>query len=296
MDARERFYKNRWGIFTHFLCRTEDAEAWNRSVEAFDTDKLAKQLHEAGAGYYFITIMQGTRYMLAPNATYDKICGTKPGEACAKRDLILDLYHSLSKYGIDLCLYFTGDGPWKDAVCGPKMGYTDQGKHVTEEFVRNWASVLSEYATRYGDKIKAWWVDGCYEWFGYRDELLDFYYDAIKGGNPDALATFNNGVQEQCYKWYCKEDYTAGEFNEPETVPDRMYYDGSRAHILAPLGDSCNGEVWGRWCQKGVSYTNAYLKKYVSDVNAAGGIVTLDIYIDECGSMDEEQLATVKGL
>lgn len=58
------------GIFTHFLCKSNDSESWNKSVEAFDTDKLATQLHEAGAGYYFITIMQGTRYMISLNATY----------------------------------------------------------------------------------------------------------------------------------------------------------------------------------------------------------------------------------
>jgi len=130
------------GIFTHFLCKSNDSESWNKSVEAFDTDKLAMQLHEAGAGYYFITIMQGTRYMISPNATYDKICGTKPGETCAKRDLILDLYNSLSKYNIDLCLYYTGDGPWSDEIYGERMGYQDQGTHVTKEFVQNWASVL----------------------------------------------------------------------------------------------------------------------------------------------------------
>jgi len=62
---------------------------------------------------------------------------------------------------------------------------------------------------------------------------LHYYYDAIKNENSNALATFNNGVREQCYKWYYNEDYTAGEFNDFETIPDKKYYDGSRAHILA---------------------------------------------------------------
>ena len=35
--------------------------------------------------------------------------------------------------------------------------------NIPELFAQRWGSVLKEYAVRYGDKVKGWWVDGCYE-------------------------------------------------------------------------------------------------------------------------------------
>ena len=118
----DRILSRRWGVFNHFLYGNpgsemptgKDLSDWNAQVENFDVERVAHDLHEIGAGWYFITVMQGRKYMLAPNATFDRIAGTKPGEACAKRDLISDLYDALKKYDIDLYLYYTGDGPYKD--------------------------------------------------------------------------------------------------------------------------------------------------------------------------------------
>ena len=131
--AQDRFYGKKWGVFNHFLQVIQnDPNAknsygkqtdWNTLVSEFDTEILAKNLHEMGAGYYVITVMQGTKYMLAPNATFDKIAGTKPGEACSTRVLIEDLYQSLSKYDIDLFLYFTGDGPYKQSAYPKSQAY-----------------------------------------------------------------------------------------------------------------------------------------------------------------------------
>ena len=75
MDITERLFNRRWGVFTHFLygepgsqIPTEQVRRdWNLAVNNFDTEKLARQLNDVGAGYYFITIMQGQKYMIAPN-------------------------------------------------------------------------------------------------------------------------------------------------------------------------------------------------------------------------------------
>lgn len=310
MDITERFVKRRWGIFNHFLYSTPggtdgeysppgDGEYWCKLVESFDTDALAERVHKTGAGYYFITIMQGTRYLIAPNITFDKICGTKPGEACAKRDLINDLYESLAKYDIDLCLYYTGDGPWKDKICGSKMGFGNPRTKVTEKFVKNWSSVLEEYAVRYGNKIKAWWIDGCYgEYFGYTQEYMKYYYDAVKKGNPTALVTMNNGVFPEPVKWYENEDYTAGEFEALYKVPvNAPFIDGARIHILAPLGYSNKKEhFYAGWRQRGVQCNKEFLKNYIKTINSVGGFVTIDIFVDEIGQWDEEQFTTITGI
>ena len=76
------------------------AAEWNDMVDSVDTDRLARTLHEMGCGYYFITVMQGTRFMIAPNDAYSRITGITPGEGCCKRDLIRDLAGSLQKYDI----------------------------------------------------------------------------------------------------------------------------------------------------------------------------------------------------
>lgn len=68
-------------------------------------DFWAKQLQELGCGFFGITMMQVTKTMLAPNASYDRITGYNPGEACAERDLVMDLSDELKKYDIDLMLY-----------------------------------------------------------------------------------------------------------------------------------------------------------------------------------------------
>ena len=134
MNAQDRMMQKKWGVFNHYLYSSEKgytdfrgehpeiirkmAEEWNEQVDSFDTDLLAKTLHETGCGYYFITVMQGTRFMIAPNEAYCEITGIAPGEGCCRRDLIADIGNSLKKYDIDLYLYYTGDGPHFDLTAG----------------------------------------------------------------------------------------------------------------------------------------------------------------------------------
>lgn len=302
----DAFYNKKFGIFNHFLysgtgtanpTREEESAAWNKKVWNLDVEKLAYNLHLTGAGYYFITVMQGNRFMLAPNVTFDKIAGTLPGEACAERDTIADLINALDKYGIDLCLYYTGDGPYKDPIIGPKFGFAEPRGPVNEAFVQNWAAVLQEYSERYGDKIKAWWIDGCYsDFFHYTPELLSYYHKAIKAGNPNALVAFNNGVTDDFAKWYPEEEITAGEFNELTHFPKARFIDGAQAHILAPLGVSPTEDPWGRWCKPGCSLTREELRDYLNKLHAAGGVASIDIYIDESGNWDPQQLAMLTGI
>ena len=262
-------------------------------MASFDVKDLARRLHEVGAGYYCITVMQGTRHMLAPNATYDAVCGTKPGEACATRDLIWELSDALAKYDIDLCLYYTGDGPHADPVCGSAFGFVDPRGNVTEEFVRKWASVLREYAVRYGSRVKAWIIDGCYrKYFGYTDELMSLLYDACKAGNPDCLVAMNDGLEAGFGKNYPGEELTFGEFNDFTDFAPARFIDGAQAHILAPLGiddqDCC------RWCRKGARLDGKYMLDYVKKANARGMVVSIDTFVDYDGSWDPEQTAVLK--
>lgn len=302
--AQDRFLSRRFGVFNHFLygnpsdgveqLRSQRPLDWNKCVDGFDVEDMARRLHEVGAGYYCITLMQGSKYMLAPNATYDKIAGTQPGEACARRDLVMELADALAVYDIDLYLYYTGDGPHLDEVIGPRFGYGEPRGQVTMDFVRNWAAVLREYAVRYGDKVKGWWIDGCYrEYFGYTDELLAPYYDACKAGNPNCLVSLNNGLQGFA-KNYIREDFVCGEFNDFVDLPTSRFSDGAQTHILAPLGRGVEDNEWTRWRSRGARRDGAYMLDYVRRANAAGMPVTIDVYVGHDGSWDPEQQAVLR--
>ena len=311
--AAEYLSSRKWGVFNHYLYSTvcdvnretnmnTGITDWNEAVNKMDVERLAYCLHRMNVGYYFITLMQGTKHMIAPNATYDSIAGTAPGEACAIRDLPMELATALSKYGIDLCLYYTGDGPWTDDVIGSKFGFTAPRENISEAFVKNWASVLEEYAVRYGDRVKAWWIDGCpcgpaehrVEKFGYTEELLTYYYNAVKKGNPNAAVTFNNGVTLMVKKYYPNEDYTAGESRGiREKNPQTGYLDGALHHVLFPLGVNESFSS-GAWDRGGLKYPKEYILQYIQAMNRFGGVVTVDIesFID--GSFDPEQEAALR--
>lgn len=302
MDGKDRLYSKKWGVFTHYLYGTPNApeqisgeQDWNQRVESVNVEKIARDLHDAGAGYHFMTIMQGRKYMLGPNATFDRIAGTVPGEACSNRDLVLELAHALKKYDIDLYLYFTGDGPYKDVEVGKKFGFWEPRGYVTREFVEKWASVLGEYALRYGDLVKGWWIDGCYgNEFHYDDSLLQLYYDAVKRGNPNALVAFNNGVKRKLEKWFRDEDFTSGEQTDFIGIPEKRFIDGAQAHILAPMGIPSQENPLDCWCRTGCRRDIDYMIDYVRKVNQAGGVVTIDIKIWSDGSFDPEQLAFLR--
>ncbi|MBE6541303.1 MAG: hypothetical protein E7672_02520 [Ruminococcaceae bacterium] len=309
--SQDRLVNKRWGVFNHYIWNNKahpertDLGSWSDTIETFDTERLAKTLHEIGAGYYFFTIILGTEYMATPNPTYEKICGVEPGVLCPKRDLVADLYNSLSKYNIDLYLYFNAYTPLFSYIpeklslsfvskhipntdgYNPKCGGTMQNT-PTEDYAQNWASVLEDTAVRYGDKVCGWWIDSCYSVVGWKFENMAYLHRAIKKGNPAALSAFNNGIFKDIKKWYPEEEFTCGEFNNFGFVPESRYIDGAQSHMLIPLGST--------WAEKGVQHDHAYFKEYLSKLEAVGCPLTFDIYVGPDGSLDEEQLEGLCGL
>lgn len=315
MNFKDRFYNHKMGVFNHYLSVLQNNPICPHSygrhtdfdtmVNEFDVDLVARTLHEIGAGYYVLTVMQGEKYMIAPNATFDRIAQTKEGEACSRRDLIWDMIHALEPYGIDLFLYFTGDGPYKDHPEGDRFGFVEpRERGVTRPFVERWASVLGEYSVRYGAHVKGWWIDGCYrDYFGYTNELLALYYNACKEGNPNALVGLNNGVvhTEMC-AGVPFEDFICGECTDFDKVPSSRFFGGAQAHVLAPLGTRADwmpkeliedviGPGWGQF---GVKRSAEYLADYVDRVHRAGGVVTFDIGVYRDGRFDPEQVEVLR--
>lgn len=301
------FQRAGYGVFVHYLWDLQNASntlhslgrqtSWDECVREFDVERFAEAMGEAGAGYVIFTMNQRTRFLIAPNAAFDRISGYPPGEACARRDLVLDLHAALARRGIPLMLYSTGDGPREDPKAGAAFHW---GAPVTTNFVCRWAEVLREYSERYGDKVKGWWVDGCYKVHGnlaYDEEKLGLLARALKSGNPQAIIAFNNGVDPVVLPYSIHEDYTCGEQNVFHDRPVARWLKGEQWHILSFLGHpSLGNHLSAGWGEPGIRYRREDLAEYVAEVNQAGGVVSIDVMLYRDGGLDRSQLELLKGL
>ena len=336
---QQNWFKDRkWGVFIHYLSQVQNGEDdfhntvghatdWNACVEELDTDLLASQMAEINAGYLVFTIMQGSKYFCAPNETYERLTGLSRGEGTCRRDLIADLIKSLDRYDIPLFLYYTGDGTYMDpevmqGLYGRAAEIGSDKDHVTLPFAQKWAAIMEEYAVRYGDKIKGWWIDGMYPSIGYENfQYLELYKNAARKGNPDALFAANyygcfddtkpwgeegvEGVGNVIFADFYHHlvpatpvcDYTAGEAVSLDVYPHAQLLNGAQTHILSFLGIPKHPiEVYGGWGMPGCKYSEEYLKKYVKQVNDLGGVVSLDVCMYRDGRIDEAQLDVLKSL
>jgi hypothetical protein len=284
-----------YGVFVHYLAGLQNNREqvhslgretpWDECVREFDTERFADTMSQVGAGYVIFTVMQIRREMIAPNATFDRITGYRPGEACSTRDLVDDLYQSLSRRKIPLMLYWTGDGPRSDPKAAPAFGWQTP---VTTPFVRKWASVAQEYGERYRDKVAGWWVDGCYRFIGYDDEKLGILAQALKVGNPKRIIALNPGVEARVNAYSRHEDYTCGEQNRFSDLPVQRFIQGEQWHILSYLSTG--------WAHPGTQYTKQELSEYVFDANQRGGVVSIDVLLFRDGSLDRSQVEMLKAV
>lgn len=261
------FKEARYGAFMHFLPGDDRGLALTND---FDVEALAKQLEEVGAKYFVITIYQNSGYFISPNATYDRITGYKAGEKCSTRDLPLALYKALKPRGIRLMLYVTGQTPNRDTrgqrAFGLPEGAADQP--IDTEFAQKWASVIQEWSDRYKDKVSGWWFDGCYQHIHFNEDIARIYARAAKHGNRHAIVTFNPGVR--VIRYTQSEDYTAGELNDPlDVIPESRSLEGSQWHALTFVGS--------HWAARDTRYSADQWAKWITAVNAQGGVVTLDM-------------------
>ncbi|MCG8310134.1 MAG: alpha-L-fucosidase [Cytophagales bacterium] len=283
-----------FGLFFHYLNGLQNNKdkvnsqgkqtSWNECVNEFNTDTFASQVNETGARYIIFTMMQQQKYLCAPNETYNRFTGYKPGEACSKRDLVEDLFQSLKKYDIKLILYWTGDGPFKDKKAAEGLEYTTQ---TPEEFVENWAEVAAEYGLRYKEKVAGWWVDGCYSFSGYYDNKWTILARGLRKGFQDRIIALNNPQGGRAHSSTANDDYTTGEQNDFIEVPVCRWRDGAQFHILSWLGEN--------WAKPGLKYEKSYLLNYVADVIGHEGVVSIDVALNRDGTLCEEQFRFLQG-
>ena len=317
MSSNTAWFASRgWGVFCHYLGAAPSSdggaeltsEEWNRRVDAFDVKALAAQLARTQAGYFFITVGQNSGHYLAPNKAYDSYVGIEPSK-CSRRDLIADLYEVLEPEGIALLVYIAAGAPAAEPVAVDRLewewgfegdwpgswGAGRTGKRLTG-FQRKWEAVNREWSVRWGNKVRGWWVDGCYfadEMYRHADEPnFQSFTAALKAGNSDAIVAYNPGVKTPIIAHTKYEDYTAGEIARalPECPGAFIELDGAkiRYHILSYLGDT--------WCSGSPRFPDELAIAYTNYIIGNGGVITWDVPIEESGRIPEtfvDQLAAI---
>ena len=262
-------------------------------------DGLAGQLADVGAGYYVVTLGQGSGHYCSPNATYDALVGIRPSQ-CSKRDLVMDLSDALSKRDIGLVVYHGSSGPWANLrarealgikshwgdACG--WGGFDWKNSRNPAFQRKWEDIHREWSSRWGARVGGWWIDGCYEAeirFPESDEPnFRSFKAALRAGNPDAAVCFNSGVKYPAIVTSKHEDYVAGEFEALGEVRGAWQEkDGQRVrnHVLSYLGSTWNEGTAPR-------FPDDLIAAYCDYAVKQGAFITWDVpVVQENGLLEE---------
>lgn len=291
-----------WGVMTHYLAEWQarmnklemTVDQWNRMVDGFDVEAMAKRLELVGAGHYQLSIGQNSGYYLSPNAIYDRIVGITPSK-CSQRDLVADFYEPLHKRDIRLTVYLPSGAPAGDRIAREALEWTD-GPYANKSFQRQWERVIAEWSRRWGTKVAGWWFDGCYYPNSmYRSvEAPNFasFAAAARTGNPDSAVAFNPGVIYRLISVSPDEDFTAGEIDKPDQASVRRSsdgrIDGTQLHMLSFLG-----EKWGMGAPR---FTADQVIEYTKKIRDFGGSVTWDVPVSIDGTIADafmDQLAAL---
>lgn len=288
------------GLMVHYLKdiynKEGGSEAWNKAVDRFNTEQFAIDCKRAGVSYVMWALGQNDGYYCSPNATYDSICGVKPGELCSTRDLPMDIYKSLSKRNIRLILYLPGNPPHSNKQAVKGFDYTYGKDTPTSQYTQaRLEAVIREWSLRYGKKVSGWWFDGM-----YRSGIIQTRSDmnlahnisthtlAAKAGNYNSIVTYNYGVDKiQSDSPY--DDYSAGEENNIGQLPDgRWISEGIQWFHFTFLGKS--------WGSGGVRYKTSDLTAWAQKVFEKEGIMCFDAKTNATGAIDSDQLAQLAAI
>lgn len=291
-----------WGVMTHYLADWQarvnkldmSVQQWNKMVDGFDVEGMAKRLEQVGAGHYQISIGQNSGYYLSPNAAYDKIVGINPTK-CSRRDLVADLYEPLHKRDIKLMVYLPSGSPGADKGAVAALEWQN-GPYANRNFQRKWEAVIANWSKRWGSKVVGWWFDGCYYpnsmYRSAEEPNFRSFAAAARAGNPDSAIAFNPGVIYRLVSMSPDEDFTAGEIDKPDQVAVRRSangrIDGTQLHMLSFLG-----ETWGMGAPR---FTTDQVVAFTKKLRDVGGSVTWDVPVAIDGTIADPFLEQLTAL
>jgi hypothetical protein len=281
-----------WQARLHNLTMTVDV--WNKLIDGFDVEGMARRLESVGAGHYQLSIGQNSGYYLSPNPVYDKITGIHPSK-CSHRDLIEDFYEPLRSRDIKLMAYLPSGAPSGDKTAVDELEWLN-GPYRNKDFQLKWEQIIAEWSRRWGTKVAGWWFDGCYfpnsMYRSVDRPNFESFAAAARAGNPDASLGFNPGVIYRILSMTPCDDYTAGEIDKPDlatvrrAVEGRM--DGTQIHMLSLLG-----ETWGSGAPR---FSADQVVAYTKKIRDLGGSVTWDVPVEIDGTITHpflDQLAAL---
>jgi hypothetical protein len=249
------FHKAKYGIFFHFLSGGKwTTETWNKWVEDVDVERVADQAKEIGAGYVAITLGQNQIYSCAPNPVIDRHWGQG---FTSKRDLPADLANALEKRGIVMILYIATDNQYKMPRPASLQGNARYDK---------WIEVAQWYSDHYGNKCKAWWVDGLCD---FTDGYCINIHKALKHGNPDALVCSGQYEISDMLHGHCQSNW-----NHQKAVVKPFFgrWDPDfniQWHVFQYIGST--------WGAPGCNKPKEEIVKYAADIVRGGGVITFDL-------------------
>jgi hypothetical protein len=282
--SAEWLHHAKWGVMTHFLTDSNMSSIdWNKRVNNFDVESIARQLNKVGASYYIITLGQNSGHYCSPNRTYDKYVGIKPSK-CSSRDLISDLYKALNPRGIKLMVYLTAGAPNEDKTAVSKLEWTN-GPYRNQAFQIKWENFIREWSLRWGNKVQGWWFDSCYwpkEMYGSSTSPnFKSFSESARAGNSGSIIAFNQGPTYPMINPTEYGDYTAGEINDARGVEcDSQWIGKAQLHVLGFLGSN-----WGIGNKK---YTDEEVIRTTQNIVRCGGAMTWDVPIQSNGHIADQ--------
>ncbi len=288
------------GVMLHFLkdvfAKEGGSVEWNQVVNGFDVELFAQNCEDAGANYVMFALGQNDGYYCSPNAAFDSIVGSHPGQLCSVRDLPADLYNALNKRGIRMMFYLPGNPPVRNELVDRKFKYTYGKDSPTSQYTQAcWEAVIREWSLRYRKKLSGWWFDGM-----YRGGIIETRSDmslahnisthtlAAKAGNHNSIVTYNYGVDKiQSNSPY--DDYSAGEEGKIVQVPEsRWVVDGVQWFLFTYLGES--------WSKDGRRFETSELEQWAKKVFDKEGVICFDIHADKSGKISPDHIAQVQAV
>ncbi len=290
-----------YGVMVHYLKEAMVPEGgskeWNKTVDSFNVDLFASQVHEAGAGYVMFTLGQNSGYYCAPNKAFDKAVGVAAGELCSKRDLPKDLIAALKKYDIPLILYLPSNPPINNKYVSEKLRYAFQKDSATSQFNQPiLENMITEWSLRYGDGVKGWWFDGLYSWNDIRSTRMDMSLKhnisthalAAKAGNKNSIVTFNSGFGK-IHGNTPYDDYTSGEKATIDEFPSgRWAEDGVQWFLFTYLGE--------KWGGHGQQFVTDSLVNKAADIVGNKGVLCLEVVTNAEGGILPGHLDQIKAV
>ena len=177
------------GLMVHYLPEFPG----NEQVDSFDLAGFLDDFDRSASDYLIFTLGQNRGFYCAPNEVIDRYAG--PGR-CSRRDLFGEIAAALAKRGKRMIAYLPCEIRGNTAL---HAGFGWNSADGTDQrcFQERWSEAIRYWSLRYGELISGWWFDGCYDWYCFHHDLLDYplYRQAVQAGNPGALLTFNDG----CY-------------------------------------------------------------------------------------------------